>query len=388
MALITEEPQQAGREPLPELLIVDMRRARSRVARGARSLLRPAVEDVAREHPRRARSGTWTSRPSRPASRRQLPGRSSRPAHAGVRMVETPEAMRAELDAIGVDIGDPLPRPPAQAAAASAQPEYAAALARAYNAWLVDRWCVRGDGPAGLHRRLPAGPRGHGAGDRAVRRSTASVVGVYLPCAAARAAVGQPPVRPDLPGRAGRRPPGAAALGDRDLPRLPVQHPRVRDRLRAATRRAHVRDHGEPDLAHRDGRPGLASRSCGRGDGGRHQLGAVPLQPARQGVPRAPRRGAVARGAAEPLPQALLRTPPSRSRSRRISPTSSKLVDLYDGCGHDGVRVGLAAPRLRPPDEGRRRCRSRPRRGGRSSARTRCASSRSTTQGGAESLRR
>ena len=50
------------------------------------------------------------------------------------------------------------------------QADYAAALARAYNAWLVDRWTSREARVAGRDRRLPAGPGGRRARDRALRR--------------------------------------------------------------------------------------------------------------------------------------------------------------------------------------------------------------------------
>jgi predicted TIM-barrel fold metal-dependent hydrolase len=69
--------------------------------------------------------------------------------HEGARMVDTQEQMRKELDEIHVDIGvlfpDHLLKLPVLT-----QVEYPAALARAYNAWLLDKWCSVEKGLLGL----------------------------------------------------------------------------------------------------------------------------------------------------------------------------------------------------------------------------------------------
>ena len=90
-------------------------------------------------------------------------------SHEAARMVHTPEQMVAELREIHVDLAVLFPDHLLKLAVLP-QADYAAALARAYNAWLVDQWTSRHDALLGRHRRLPARPRGRGARDRALRR--------------------------------------------------------------------------------------------------------------------------------------------------------------------------------------------------------------------------
>nr|MDQ5819422.1 amidohydrolase [Actinomycetota bacterium] len=59
--------------------------------------------------------------------------------HEGRRMVTTAEQMREELSEIHVDIGILFPDHLLKLAMIT-QDDYAAALARAYNAWLLDKW--------------------------------------------------------------------------------------------------------------------------------------------------------------------------------------------------------------------------------------------------------
>jgi predicted TIM-barrel fold metal-dependent hydrolase len=101
--------------------------------------------------------------------------------HEGARMVETREQMRQELDEIYVDIGilfpDHLLKLPVLT-----QVEYPAAIARAYNAWLLDNWCSVDKGLLGLVVACTQDP------EDAVREiekyaNTPEMVGVYLPCA-------------------------------------------------------------------------------------------------------------------------------------------------------------------------------------------------------------
>jgi len=96
-------------------------------------------------------------------------------------MVETREQMRQELDEIYVDIGilfpDHLLKLPVLT-----QVEYPAAIARAYNAWLLDNWCSVDKGLLGLVVACTQDP------EDAVREiekyaNTPEMVGVYLPCA-------------------------------------------------------------------------------------------------------------------------------------------------------------------------------------------------------------
>src|SRR6202030_1920269 len=78
-------------------------------------------------------------------------------AHERNRTVLAPRQMRDELDKIHVDIGilfpDHLLKLPV-----IAHPEYAAALARAYNAWLVDTWCQPAQGLLGCLVACPQEP--------------------------------------------------------------------------------------------------------------------------------------------------------------------------------------------------------------------------------------
>ncbi len=101
--------------------------------------------------------------------------------HEATRTVETPDAMRRELDAIEVDLAilfpDHLLKLPMLP-----QPEYAAALARAYNAWLVDKWTSPADGLLGCIVACPQDPLDTADQIEHYRRNP-GIVGVYLPCA-------------------------------------------------------------------------------------------------------------------------------------------------------------------------------------------------------------
>jgi predicted TIM-barrel fold metal-dependent hydrolase len=96
-------------------------------------------------------------------------------------MVHTPEQMVAELQAIHVDLAvlfpDHLLKLPVLP-----QADYAAALARAYNAWLVDQWTSRHDALLGALVACPQDPEDAA---REIERyaDDPSIVAVYLPCA-------------------------------------------------------------------------------------------------------------------------------------------------------------------------------------------------------------
>jgi predicted TIM-barrel fold metal-dependent hydrolase len=102
-------------------------------------------------------------------------------AHEATRMVHTPEQMVEELAAIHVDLAvlfpDHLLKLPVLP-----QVEYAAALARAYNAWLVDRWTSRHPALLGAIAACPQDPEDAA---REIERyaDEPSIVAVYLPCA-------------------------------------------------------------------------------------------------------------------------------------------------------------------------------------------------------------
>lgn len=102
-------------------------------------------------------------------------------AHEGARMVWSPEQMRTELNQIDVDLGllfpDHLLKLPVLT-----QREYAAALARAYNRWLVDKWASQEKGLLGLIIACTQDPEDAA---REIDRyaDNPAIAGVYLPCA-------------------------------------------------------------------------------------------------------------------------------------------------------------------------------------------------------------
>ena len=102
-------------------------------------------------------------------------------AHEGARMVHTAEQMREELDEIHVDIGVLFPDHLLKLPVLTQTP-YAAALARAYNAWLLEEWCSVEQGLLGCVIACNHDPQDAA---REIRKyaDEPSIVGVYLPCA-------------------------------------------------------------------------------------------------------------------------------------------------------------------------------------------------------------
>jgi uncharacterized protein len=98
-----------------------------------------------------------------------------------LRVVETPEAMRSELSEIKVDIGILFPDHLLKLALHK-NPDYALALTRAYNAWLVEEWCDPDKGLLGVVIACPQEPADSA---REIERygDDPRVVGVYLPTA-------------------------------------------------------------------------------------------------------------------------------------------------------------------------------------------------------------
>jgi hypothetical protein len=96
-------------------------------------------------------------------------------------MVHDPEQLRRELDEIHVDLAvlfpDHLLKLPVLT-----QSEYAAALARGYNAWLADLWLSHDRGLLGAIIACPQDPEDAA---REIRKYGAhpEVVGIFLPCA-------------------------------------------------------------------------------------------------------------------------------------------------------------------------------------------------------------
>ena len=99
----------------------------------------------------------------------------------GTKMVTTADQMREELDEIHVDIGILFPDHFLKIPVI-AQIEYAVALARAYNAWLLDKWCKPEKGLLGCILASPHDPEDAA---REIRKyaEEPGMVGVFLPCA-------------------------------------------------------------------------------------------------------------------------------------------------------------------------------------------------------------
>jgi predicted TIM-barrel fold metal-dependent hydrolase len=101
--------------------------------------------------------------------------------HETIRTVDTPRQMRDELAKLHVNLAVLFPDHLLKIAVFT-QIEYPAALARAYNAWLLDRWCAADEGLFGC---LVACPQDPVDAAREIERyaDEPGIVGVYLPCA-------------------------------------------------------------------------------------------------------------------------------------------------------------------------------------------------------------
>ena len=180
MATISEQPAAQPREPLSDLLIVD---ADVHVHESPAALVpycdmpwRVALENISGVRETYLDIPSFSPGVSDGSYQAKFPT-----AHEGARMVHSPEQMREELDEIHVDLGilfpDHLLKLPVLT-----QTEYAAALARAYNAWLVDQWASVEHGLLGCIIACNHDP------DEAAREIERyarhpAIVGVYLPCA-------------------------------------------------------------------------------------------------------------------------------------------------------------------------------------------------------------
>jgi predicted TIM-barrel fold metal-dependent hydrolase len=114
--------------------------------------------------------------------------------HEATRMVHTREEMRQALDELHVNIGilfpDHLLKLPMLP-----QPEYAAALARAYNAWLIEEWTSRDHRLLGCLVACPQDPEDSVRQIEKYHRDP-GIVGVYLPCAGLEPLWGNQKYRP------------------------------------------------------------------------------------------------------------------------------------------------------------------------------------------------
>lgn len=101
--------------------------------------------------------------------------------HDTTRTVFTPAQMRDELGKLHIDIAVLFPDN-LLLLALFPQREYAAALARAYNRWLIDKWCDRERGLKGVLVVAPQDPL-DAAREIEKYKDEEGIVGVYLPCA-------------------------------------------------------------------------------------------------------------------------------------------------------------------------------------------------------------
>jgi predicted TIM-barrel fold metal-dependent hydrolase len=115
-------------------------------------------------------------------------------SHEKDRKVETPEAMRRELTDIGVDVGILFPHNLLQIALIT-DDAYAAALVRAYHAWLVDVWCRPEEGLLGVLVACPQAPEDTAAEIEKYAKHP-GIVGVYLPSAGVDRLWGHPKYDP------------------------------------------------------------------------------------------------------------------------------------------------------------------------------------------------
>ena len=175
------EDQPSAREPLSELLIVDLD-VHIHESPGA---LAPYID-----MPWRVALENIKDMPETPMHYVDTPGFSPGTAvfeapfpsgHESSRRVRDADQMREELDDIDVDLAvlfpDHLLKLPILT-----QHEYAAALARAYNAWMVEQWTSQERGLLGAVMACPQHPEDAA---REIRKygSHPEVVAVFVPCA-------------------------------------------------------------------------------------------------------------------------------------------------------------------------------------------------------------
>jgi predicted TIM-barrel fold metal-dependent hydrolase len=180
MSLTTEAQSTGGREPLSDLLIVDtdvhVHESPGALVPYCDMPWRVALDNIRDAHESYLDIPGFSPGVSDGSYQAKFPT-----AHEGARMVHTPEQMRADLDALHVDLGllfpDHLLKLPVLT-----QTEYAAALARAYNAWLVDQWASAERGLLGCIVACPHDPR-DAAREIEKYAKHPDIAGIYLPCA-------------------------------------------------------------------------------------------------------------------------------------------------------------------------------------------------------------
>ncbi len=103
------------------------------------------------------------------------------PGGAEGRQVNSPAQLRDELSQIAVDIGIMFPDQLLKIATLPQQ-DYASAVARAYNRWLAEEWCLKEKGLLGCIIAAPQDPEDAAREIERYAREP-GIVGVFLPCA-------------------------------------------------------------------------------------------------------------------------------------------------------------------------------------------------------------
>ena len=306
MALITEDTE-PGR-PRAAVRPADRRhrRARPRVARRARALLRHAVEGGARQHPRRAREVPRHPGLLARRLRRQLPG-------------EVPDRPRGRAHGLGPASRCAPSSTSSTSTSRSSSPTTCSSCRCSRRPTTRRRSrapTTRGSstsGPRvekGLLGCIIACPHDPQDAAREIEKYAdhPEIVGVYLPCAGLDPLWGHRMYDPIWEAARGRRPAGAAAQRDRHPPGLPVQQPRLRHRAGPPRLQPHVLDHGQHRAHDHDRRRGALSEAAHRASPRRASRGCrsscnrldKEYLERRRDVP-------FLDGAPEPLPQAVLR---------------------------------------------------------------------------------
>lgn len=172
----SRQPRSNGRESLKDMLVVD---CDVHVHESPRALL-PYCE-----MPWRVALDAIKDRPERYNDAFLSPGGGFEAVfptgHETVRKVTDAAQMRRELTAINVDIGILFPDQ-FLALPLLTQADYAGALSRAYNEWILDQWCTQGNGLLGCLVAWPQDPEASAAEIYRLAERP-GIVGVYLPCA-------------------------------------------------------------------------------------------------------------------------------------------------------------------------------------------------------------
>lgn len=180
MSATAEGPAQAVREPLSELLIVDTD-VHVHESPGALAPYCDMPWKVALEHIRDAAESYLDIPGFSPGVSAGDYQAKFPTTHDSGRTVWTPDQMRKEIDALHVDIGvlfpDHLLKLPVLT-----QADYASALARAYNSWLVEEWTSQENKLLGCIVACPHDPR-DAAREIEKYANHPEIIGVYLPCA-------------------------------------------------------------------------------------------------------------------------------------------------------------------------------------------------------------